>query len=137
MNTVLKKIKLSLKRVLFAFPTKLPVGMTEFANWSNSIIEAYEMPNNDTMKWALAGAILHLEATSTVEVNLLIVKLKLPLSSRKSKSYFGHYLRKMASNEIAAANLQIIKQKQQEEIKRMQESHQVVEAEFTSVGSGS
>ena len=132
MKNVLNEIRLFINRVRFMIPSKLPVGMTEFEKWSSSIVEAYKMPKNDTTKWALAGAILHLESTAKYEMNLLLFKFTSTYSSAyKSKSFFGQYLRKMASNEIAAANLQIIKQKQQEEILAAQNANKSVPIDIT------
>lgn len=95
-----------LLRLLAYLPSKLPQGKTEFETWSDSIIETYQMPNNDSVKFALAVAILHLDSTSAF----------------KPKHYFGKTLIKGAASQVAGAVMQELKEKQQALAKAEQEA---------------
>lgn len=118
MKNVINKIKKVLVKLSHLIPTALPIGVTEFNDWADSILEANpDLPNNDSMRFALATMVLHLESTSKVEVNLLIVKLQIPTSGIKSKHFFAQSLRKSASNQIAAAAMHELKEKQQAQMK--------------------
>lgn len=88
-------------RALTYLPSKLPQGVTEFENWAKSIITAYNMPDNDSVRFALCTSIMHLDATSAY----------------KPKAYFGKLLIKGASSQVAASIFQELKLKQQEAIK--------------------
>jgi hypothetical protein len=46
-------------KVLFRFPTKLPNGATEFETFYKSIVQTYDFPDNDSVRFALATMILH------------------------------------------------------------------------------
>lgn len=92
----MKTIKKLLNTILFQFPTPLPKGMTEFHAWADSIINHYDMPNNDSTKWPLAIAIMHLP----------------PTASRIAKSHFGRTLLKGAANQVADSYMRDAKEKQ-------------------------
>ncbi len=104
-------MKRAIKRLLANLPSKLPQGMTEFDTWSNDIIDTYEMPNNDSIKFALAVAILHLKAED----------------GYKPKAYFGRVLIKGAASQIAGAIMQDCK-KRQEDLAKAEAEKQTVEA---------
>src|ERR1700677_1754501 len=94
------KLKPFAQRLLSHLPSKLPQGMTEFETWSNSILSAYEMPNNDSTKFALAAAIFHVDSTAAY----------------KPKAYFGRILLKGAASQVAGQVIQDLKAKQAAEI---------------------
>lgn len=73
----------------FAEPRPLPMGMTEFEEWSDRIISGALVPSKDidVLKGSLAYMILHLG----------------PTESHKPDAYFIHSLRKAAVNEVANA----------------------------------
>jgi hypothetical protein len=72
----------------------LPMGMTEFEEWSDRIISgALCQAEHDSQKFALAEMIMHLG----------------PTEDFKEDAYFIHYLRKSACNQIAHAKLMEIK----------------------------
>lgn len=91
-------MKQLVRHALAHIPTKLPQGMAEFETWSNDIIDLYKMPNNDSIKFALATAVMHLSATDAY----------------KPKAYFGRILIKGAANQIVYAVMNDLKIKQQE-----------------------
>lgn len=120
-------VKKSIKKLLFLFPSRLPVGMTEFDTWAASIIEAYDMPNNDSIKFALASMIPYVSSESKIEINLLVIKLNISSCAYKSKHFFGQALQKSASNQVAGGIMQELKQKQAEMIaKEAAEKEQAV-----------
>ena len=96
----------SIKRLLAHIPTKLPQGMTSFEDWSNDIIDTYDMPSNDSVKFAIAVAILHLKSDE----------------GYKAKAYFGNILIKGASSQIAQAVMQDCKARQELAIKAANEA---------------
>jgi thiamine pyrophosphate-dependent acetolactate synthase large subunit-like protein len=92
-------MKLLVKRLLSYLPTKLPVGLTEFHAWADSIIElSGKYADEDSLKFALASMILHIDAKV----------------ASISKNYFVNNLRKVAANQVAGQVFQDIKTKQQE-----------------------
>lgn len=97
-----EKIKRLLRKVLAMLPSRLPSGVSEFEAWSVDIIDLYEAPNNDSIRFALATMILHAGAQDAY----------------KSKHFFGISLRKSMANQVAAAVMQDLKTKQQEAIAR-------------------
>lgn len=97
MKLIRQKLSLFLNKVLFLFPSSLPVGMTEFKSWMDSIIQTYAIPDNDSSRFALATMILHLSSTI----------------SSKPKVHFARSMRKAMANQVAAAVMQDLKAKQQ------------------------
>lgn len=75
----------------------LPQGRAEFDTWADDIITSFGMPNNDSIKFALAVAITHLD----------------PIKDRMPKEYFGRLLRKGAATQVAFAVMDELKAKQQ------------------------
>src|SRR5665213_3402859 len=100
MSTFLLKVKRALLRLRALFPSRLPVGMEEHKAWADSLIFIYDIPDNDSVRFAIAVAILHSgEATFY-----------------RSIEYFGRMMLKGAANEVAGAVVQELKTKQQERI---------------------
>lgn len=98
----MKRIKRLVNLLLSYLPTALPVGLTEFHVWADSVIDlAGQFADSDSMKWALASQVLHLDH-----------KL-----AYKSKNYFVNCLRKAAANQVVSQAIQDIKDKQQERAK--------------------
>ncbi len=94
-------MNLTFKRLLSYYPTPLPVGLSEFETWADSIIElSGEFADKDSMKYAIASNLIHLPHT----------KAKVP------KAYFVNTLRKAAANQVASQVFQDIKIKQQQAI---------------------
>lgn len=97
----MNKFKRQLSLALSYLPSKLPVGLTEFNSFSDSIINlSGEFADRDSMKWAIASQIMHLP----------------PQKSTASKQYFIRSLRKAAANQVASQVFQDLKIKQQEAI---------------------
>lgn len=86
------------KRLMSRFPTKLPVGLTEFNAWASSIIDLSGRFADDTsMKFVLASELMHSDAK----------KGSVP------KNYFVSRCRKLAANQTAGYILQEIKAEQE------------------------
>lgn len=96
MSLIKNKLVKYLNQVLGLFPSPLPVGMTAFQSWMNSIIQSYDIPDNDSSRFALATMILHLSSTT----------------SSKPKIHFARSMRKAMANQVAAAVMQDLKDKQ-------------------------
>jgi len=96
MNKILNAIKLSLKKLRNFFPSPVPQGVTEFAEWSTDIITVYGFPDNDSVRFALATMILHSG----------------PTAAYLSKRYFALMVKAGAAKQVASQVFQDIKQKQ-------------------------
>lgn len=119
-------MKLLIKRVFSYFPSKLPVGVTEFHKWADSILDlSGRYAKEDDMKWALANMVIHADSKFGA----------LP------KHYFVNRLRKAAANQIASSVFVEIKMKQEaekaaSEAAKLQQA-EVSAAETTFSGQGS
>jgi len=100
-------MKLLVKRILSYFPTKLPVGMTEFKAWSADIIELVgPIADERSLRWAVSNMIMHLPSTN----------------DRAPKNYFVKCLRKTAANQVAGQVFLDIKAEQEEAAKKAAEA---------------
>lgn len=99
MNRILSFIKTLFASIANRIPTKLPQGITEFEAWASSIIQHYKMPDNDSIRFALAVSILHLPSTA----------------SHMPKHFFGKTLLKGAASQVAGGVMQDLKDKQKAE----------------------
>lgn len=98
MKLLLQKLLLLLKRVLSRFPSKLPVGVTEYKKFEADVIElAGPMADQTSMSFAIASILIHAPS----EVGSL------------PKSYFVLRLRKSAANQVASQVFQDIKTAQE------------------------
>jgi hypothetical protein len=89
-------------KVLMSFlPSPLPVGMTEFETWAQSIRDiagpGLENVPQDQFRWVLSSAIQHLKHTE----------------SSVPKRYFVHVIRKGAATQIAGAVFMEVKLSQE------------------------
>lgn len=95
---MLKKL---IKRVFGYFPTKLPVGMTEFDKWVDDFIATYPLPTNNR------SDVAYVVATEIVNFSRGTVK--------KPKQFFYLVIVGGAAKQIAGANMQKIRQKLKED----------------------
>jgi len=93
---VLSKIRKSALKLKNLLPTALPRGMTEFESWASSIIDTYDFPNNDSVRFALATMILHSG----------------PTDAYKSKHFFSLCVKASMAKQIAGGAFQDIKTRQ-------------------------
>lgn len=106
-----------IRKLLSYIPTSLPVGMTEFVEWSDSIIElSGKFADEDSMRWAISNMIMHLPSTKATA----------------SKNYFVQCLRKTAANQIAGQIFVDIKEKQAAAQKAAEAAQQPQQAEATA-----
>lgn len=92
MNTI-NKLKTLLQLILGFFPTPVPIGMTTYKAWTDSIISLYGLPDNNSVRWAIASVVLHLG----------------PQAAFRSKFFFYCTIRAGAAKQIAGAVFQEIK----------------------------
>jgi hypothetical protein len=91
-------MKRLLKILLSYFPTKLPVGLTQFEAWATDIMDITgRVADEESMRFVLASELLHSDAK----------KGSVP------KNYFASRMRKLAANQVAGYVLQEIKAKQE------------------------
>lgn len=110
MNTVNNKIKRIMNQIKGLIPTAVPVGMSEFQTWADSILDTYPLPaDSDSIKFSLATVIMHLG----------------PTAAYRSKFYFFLVLRAGMAKQVAGAVFQDIKLKQMARLKAEQEATQV------------
>lgn len=93
MNIVFSKISKFFRYIRAYFPTRLPIGDTQFNAWAQDIIDLYGLPQNDTARFALCAMVLHLDSTRF----------------RKPKRYFGLAGLKSLSNQTVHMVMQDIK----------------------------
>lgn len=92
------KTPLAIKRLLSYFPTKLPVGISQFESFADSIIElSGQYADVDSMRFAIASVLIHADHKYG----------SLP------KNYFVVRLRKSAANQVASQVFQDIKTRQE------------------------
>lgn len=122
MNTLFQKLKSFFKKITDSpkRPVPLPIGMSDFNTWAESIVALSGLPDNDSVRWSLAIMILHLPAEK----------------ARVPKQYLADCLRKSAANQVAAGVVQELKTKQ-EQAKAAQEAAQTQAAEATAADSQS
>jgi hypothetical protein len=94
----MKRLILQLVAKLSSYlPRPLPVGMTEFNKFADSILAlSGKYADEDSMKFALASMIIHADSKH----------------GSLSKNYFVVRLRKVAANQVASQVFQDIKAKQ-------------------------
>lgn len=113
------RLQLLLKRLLSYLPTPLPVGVTQFNIWADSIIElSGPYAASDSMKQALANMVMHaapLKGTDTARSHI-------------PKNFFVKGLRKGAANQVASHVFQEIQLKQ----KAALEAAKLTQAEDTA-----
>jgi len=115
-----QKLSLLIKRLLSHFPTALPVGLTEFHKWADSIIElAGQFADSDSMKYAIANNLIHLPST----------KAYVP------KDYFVRAMRKAAANQVASQVFMDIKLAQQKAVEDQKAAELAKQAEVTATSS--
>lgn len=90
----------------------LPIGMTEFNEMMDKVIAMSGMPNNDSVRFAIATAVLHFPQEKP----------------ELTYSYFARVLRRAAANQVASQIFQDIKLKQQAEIEQQQQLAKQAEA---------
>ncbi len=91
-------MKLLLKRLLAFLPTKLPVGVTEFDQFANDIIElSGKYADELSMRFAIASMVIHAPHDK----------------GALSKRYFVTRLRKSAANQVASQVFQDVKAQQE------------------------
>ena len=100
MKNISNKFKQLVNVVLSYFPSPLPIGITEFEKWADSVLALTPLPNNESMKWSLATMILHSDKGDAY----------------KAKRYFARCLHKAAANEIAGAYMHELKEKQKRQM---------------------
>ena len=99
MKIKFKQIKDFFKKLSFWLPTKLPTGMTEFKEWSDSIVYTYGFPDNDSLRFTLAAMIMDAP----------------PGTAYRSKHRFAKSVIKAMANQIASGVMYELKQKQKAE----------------------
>jgi len=99
-------MKKTIRKILALIPTKLPIGVEAFNTWSDDILDLYDMPNNDSTKFAIAVSVLHLKSTDAYV----------------PKHYFGNILLKGAASQIANSIMIDCKERQAALAKAEQEA---------------
>lgn len=109
----MNKSRKLLNKFLYLFPTRLPFGLTEFNEWSQSIIETYDFPDNDSFRWSIATIVQSLDHAR----------------ANVSKYYISLRVRKGAANQLAGQIMYDLKQKQAAEKAAFEAATAAMEAE--------
>lgn len=97
MNNIVTAFKRFGGLLLSLLPTPVPTGMTEFDTWSQSIIDTFQFKADDeSVRFTLATMIMH----------------QGPLSAYVPKLKFALMMKATMAKQIAAAQFQQIKQRQ-------------------------
>lgn len=96
MTRLLSAAKKAIAKLRNLFPSPLPVGMAEFETWSLSIVETYDFPNNDSIRFALATMIMHSG----------------PTAAYVSKHHFSLAVKASMAKQIAGGAFHDMKQRQ-------------------------
>lgn len=118
MNKTFSKLIKPFRKLAAYFPSPLPVGMTDFQKWCDDIVYLYDLPDNESLRWTLGAVILHLSPRKNGGTCYY-----------KSKRFFGLTALKGASNEIAHAYMEQLKEKQKAMIKAAQDEESAKAAE--------
>lgn len=99
-------------------PSAIPVGLTEYQAWAESIISLTgPIADDNSLKFAIASMVIHLDRDTAYV----------------SKRWFVKCLRKAAANQVASAVFQDIKLKQQEALKAAQKPEETQPASQQNV----
>lgn len=103
-------------------PRPLPMGRTEFAEWSDRILSGALIPGatRESQKFALADAILHLG----------------PTESHKPDAFFIHMLRKCAVNEVADTMRKEIREEGKKRLEEETKKQEEIKAKSENKGAG-
>lgn len=116
----MSRLKSLLARLSSYFPTPLPVGLTEFNRWQDSILALSKVPSNESTRFAIAVMVLHLG----------------PTVDSKAKHYFVKSLNKSAANELANSVALDMKARQkarmEAEIQEVKTAMDIIEAKEAS-----
>lgn len=118
-------MKIILKRLLSYVPTPLPVGLTEFNEWADSIIElsTHQFADRDSLYQALANMIIHASPAKSSDTP----KAYMP------KNFFVMGLRKGAANQVASYVFQEIRLQQAARLEAAKKaSEELKQAEVTA-----
>lgn len=97
MKVAFNKVKKFLSKIRGRFDSPLPVGMSEYETWVQSIIDTYNPPGTDRdVKWIVSNEVLTLS----------------PGTISKPKFYFYSRVRSAAAKQIAGAHFVKIKEEQ-------------------------
>lgn len=91
-------IKQFILKILSFIPTPLPVGMTEYNKWMDSVLNLVgPIADKTSMTWLISNEIMHIKSGT----------------DRVPKRYFVKVLRKFAANQLAASVVNQIKEQQE------------------------
>jgi len=89
-------IKKFLYRLRGYFPSRLPVGASDFHKFADSVFWTYNLPNLPSYRHAIASMIMHLG----------------PQVESAPKRYFARTIKKAMANQVAYEVIQEIKEQQ-------------------------
>lgn len=95
----MNKVTRAFKKLINRIPQPLPMGYAEFNTWSQSIIDTYEFPDNDSFRWSIAVIVQSLDQAR----------------AGVSKHYISLRVRKGAANQLAGQFMFDLKEKQKAE----------------------
>lgn len=110
----MSRFPVQIKRILSYFPSSLPVGMTEFIVWADSILElSGDYADRDSMLFALSSMVIHADSKYGA----------LP------KNYFVTRLRKVAANQVCSQVFQDVKMRQAEAQAKLKQAEETAQLE--------
>ena len=61
MNSIFQKVKWFYRYILSFFPSCLPIGDAQFKAWFDDLTFVYDLPDNDSVRFAVGTMIMHME----------------------------------------------------------------------------
>lgn len=103
----MKKLRRLLKALKSLIPQTLPQGRADFDSWASDIIELSGLPDNDSMRFALASIIIQLRtsrdrAFGRFKPALFVRELKLGAASEVASSVMYEMKQKQKAREDEA-----------------------------------
>lgn len=120
LNAFFEFVYKSTRKFLAFFPTRLPIGDVQFEAWFQDICYLYDLPSNDSVRFALGTMIMH--ASPPNKPGVIEAVVNSGASYYKPKRHFGLTALKGASNQTAHQIMSDCKARQDEKKKQDDEA---------------
>lgn len=107
MKEILKRAKLAGRRLRALFPSKLPIGVTEFNAWADDIVELSGLPDNDSMRYTLAVVVLELPKTNAYRPKEFFIRALIKGACNQIVSQIMHDIRDRHSKKQAEVTAEV------------------------------
>jgi hypothetical protein len=104
----MNKLKCVFTRVLSYFPSKLPVGMSHYKTWSDSVVKLIgPIANNEDLQFCIASEVIRLgPSVCSISKNYFVKRVR----SGAAKQIAGAVFTEIKENQKAAQKAALLKQ---------------------------